>query len=75
MAFPRLITLLYKIHQVVFKTSSRHIMSSQAHYLLKTLLKQLRPSRFFDDQDSQIDFAWPFDSLKHLFIDFAKVVF
>jgi hypothetical protein len=41
----------------------------------KTSHKRLRKNRFFDAQDSEYDFAWPFDTLKHRFIDFNKVVF
>jgi hypothetical protein len=40
-----------------FKTSRRQIMCSQAIHLLKTTLKQLRPSRFFDAQGAQNVFA------------------
>jgi hypothetical protein len=30
---------------------------------------------FFDAQDAENEFAWPFDTMKHSFIDFIKVVF
>jgi hypothetical protein len=32
-------------------------------------------SLFFDDHDAENVFAWPFDTLKHRFIDFTKFVF
>jgi hypothetical protein len=38
---------LIDFNKVVFKTSRRPIMNSQCHCLLKTSLKQLRPSRSF----------------------------
>jgi hypothetical protein len=43
--------------------------------LLKSLLKRLRPNRFFDAQEAQNEFALPFDTLKYRYIDFTKVVF
>jgi hypothetical protein len=30
---------------------------------------------FFDAHDAENDFAWLFETLKHCFIDFTKVVF
>jgi hypothetical protein len=30
---------------------------------------------FLDAQDAENELAWPFDSVKHRFIDFTKVVY
>jgi hypothetical protein len=43
--------------------------------LLKTSLQRLHPSRFFDAKDAEIEFQWPFDTLKNRINDFTKVVF
>jgi hypothetical protein len=43
--------------------------------LLETSISRLRPSRFFDVQDVENEFAWAFDTLKHRFFDFTQVVF
>jgi hypothetical protein len=58
-----------------FKTYRKKIMSSQGHRVLKTSLKRLRPSLFFDAMDAENEFAWPLDTLKHRIIDFTKIVF
>jgi hypothetical protein len=42
--------------------------------LLEISLTRIYPSRFFDPQDSEKDFARTFDTLKHWSIDFVNVV-
>jgi hypothetical protein len=43
--------------------------------LLKHNLSDFLEIAIFDAQDAEYDFAWPFDTLNHRFIDFTKVVF
>jgi hypothetical protein len=63
-------------HQSRFLTREEgRLRFLRAFRLLKTSLKQLRPSRFFDAQESRSEMEWPFDNLKHRSIDFTKVVF
>jgi hypothetical protein len=38
---------------------------------LKHHLSEFVQVAFFDAQDAENDFAWPFDTLKHRFIDFT----
>jgi hypothetical protein len=67
-AFRHLDTSLYRLQQ---SRLLRH-REGRLRDLHKTLLKQLRVV-FFDAQYAENEFAWPFDTLKHQFIDFSKV--
>jgi hypothetical protein len=42
---------------------------------LKHHLRKFFQVTFFHDQDAENEFAQPFNTLKHRFIDFTKVVF
>jgi hypothetical protein len=42
---------------------------------LKFHLSEFVQGTFIDAQDAENEFAWPFDPLKHRFIDFTIVVF
>jgi hypothetical protein len=48
--------------------------SGQFSYL-KRHLSDFMKVTFFDSGDAENEFAWPFDTLKHRFIDFTEVVF
>jgi hypothetical protein len=50
-------------------------MSSQGHLPTSNITFATVQIAFLDAQDVEKDFAWPFDTLKHRFIDFIKVLF
>jgi hypothetical protein len=74
MAFRHLETSLNGLKDF-FGRPVRRLWDIMVFRLLKTSLKRLNPSRFFEAQDGEIEFQWPFDTLKHRIIDFTKVVF
>jgi hypothetical protein len=43
--------------------------------LLKNHLSDFVHVAFFDAQNADNEFTWPFETLKHLFIDLTKIVF
>jgi hypothetical protein len=50
-------------------------MSSQDYLPTYNITSDFVTIAFFDAQDSELDFTWPFNSLKKHFIDFTKVDF
>jgi hypothetical protein len=42
---------------------------------LKHRFREFVQVSFLEAQDAENDFAWPFDTLKHRFIDINKVAF
>jgi hypothetical protein len=75
MADRHLETSLHRLHQSRFlRRPEGTLWVLKAIPQLQISLKQLRPC-FFYDQNAENVFAWTFDTLKHHFIDFNKVVF
>jgi hypothetical protein len=75
-AFDNLKHCFIDFTKVVFKTSSRQIMSSRGPFAsLNHHLSHFDKFAFSDAQDEENDFAWPFDTLKHRFIEFTTVIF
>jgi hypothetical protein len=65
-----------RVTKVVFKATGRQIMSTRVIRLLEILLPRIRPNSFFlDAQEVENELAWPFNTLKHRFIDTNKVAF
>jgi hypothetical protein len=67
---------LHRFHQRrSLRRSEGRLRVRRTIRLLKTSLNDHIQVASFDAQDAEYEFAWPFDNLKHLFIDFTKGVF
>jgi hypothetical protein len=76
MAFWHLETSLYRLHQSRFlRRPEGRLWLLRAIRLLKTSLKRHRKNSFFRCPGCRNDFAWPFYTFKHRFIDITKFVF
>jgi hypothetical protein len=76
MAFGHHESWLYRLHVRSFlKRSEGRLRVLRDIRLLKTSLMRPRLSRFFYVQNAENGFVWPYDTFKHHFIDFIKVVF
>jgi hypothetical protein len=74
--FRHIVASLHRFHESRFlRLKDGRLGVLRPIRLLESSLPLLRSSSFINSQDAENEFTWPFDTMKHCFIDLTKVVF